>query len=156
MTSQSAYSDDNTDMAHIFMITRGINQNVELWKKFMETQMYPWKRYNSETGKEEISQVQGALRPIQLWEYVVPKESVPEVVTVIKKGDMLNNYWGKGKIKYLLPFIRKMLGAKPLPKDIQPVPTNRYIFCEQMGCEIIGVKEDAWMKNFYGRDQEAL
>lgn len=141
---------------HLFLVTRGINANVEMWKIFMQAQMYPWKRTNLKTGKEETIQVQGALRPIQLWEYIIPEESLPEVLTCLNKTKGYTGHWGDGKAKMMLPLFRKALGAKPIPK-VDPVQTNRFIFQDGVGVEAVGIKEDKRFKwEDVGYEQEML
>ena len=72
-------------------MTRGIQQSRDMWKKFMETQWFPFIRYpllkdpktgeflknpdgSYQKGEPELTRVQGSLRPIELWEYVFPAE----------------------------------------------------------------------------------
>ena len=82
-------------MASIIFLVRGTNQSFEVWKKFMETQMFIWKRQRLlrdekgnfipdgidengnekfKRGNEELTKVQGALRPMQIFEYTVPED----------------------------------------------------------------------------------
>lgn len=140
---------------HIFLATRGIKQNVDYWTMMMQLSMYPWQRTNLETGKKEVSMVQGALRPIQLWEYIIPKESLAEVLTAMQKtkGDQ-KAYFGKGLAKYSLPTLRKILGANPIP-EIDAVKTDRILHMPGVGIELIGVKDDETNETF-GYNQEGL
>lgn len=148
----------NLENMHLFLITRGINQNVDIWKMYMQTQMFPWKRKRLDNGKEELNYVQGALRPIQLWEYVFPEEHLAEVLTMLKKTKDTGGegYFGKGKTKMARAALRKILGAEKLP-EIDSVPTSRFIFMDGVGVEAIGIKKDdrrPWNK--YGYEQEML
>lgn len=97
-------------MAHIYFITRGVKHSRDLFVKHMETQYFPWKRKDKD-GNEILNRVQGQLRPIELWEYVVPEENINEALTMM---NIDQNYWGNKKIKALVPILRKLLGATKL------------------------------------------
>lgn len=80
---------------HFIFMTRGINEQVEArWKIFMQAQMFWFKQKpilkdpitheflknpdgSYQYGPEHWAKVQGSLRPIQLWEYVFPEETLP-------------------------------------------------------------------------------
>lgn len=113
--------------------------------------MFEWKRKNLATGKEEIARVQGALRPIQLWEYVFPEECIDEVL------EMMGDGWKLGKTKEAT--LRKMLGngVKKIPKQKNKSTNYRYI--EKRGVAIypIGIKKDRRQKwEEVGYEQEML
>lgn len=55
-------------------MTRGVKHWRDIFVQFMQTQMWAWKRKNLKTKKWETTAVQGALRPVELWEYVFPEE----------------------------------------------------------------------------------
>lgn len=126
------------------MMTRGVNHSRELWVAAMQSQYFNWTRKNLETGQDEIIRVQGALRPIELWEYVFPEDALPEVLTMLN----MTNKDGKGAFdaygprgKILGSVLRKVLSCKPIP-NIDPVQTNKFI--PQMGFNgsPIGIKKD--------------
>ena len=96
---------------HLVLMTRGILRQVEEFKSLLQAQRFPWKRTNLKTGKEEMMIVQGALRPIQLWEYVFPEESLPNVLGAlgIKEGTQ------RKEIKSAAWMLRKMLKLDPIP-----------------------------------------
>ena len=104
---------------HLFFYIRGIYNQVEVWKTAAQYQFWKWKRINLETGKEEITLVQGALRPSLLgaYEYVFPEECLPEVLSImgISKGTVgaAGTYMNKVKMKAL----RKVFRAKKIPKE---------------------------------------
>lgn len=141
---------------HLYFLTRGIKQQRDIFVKFMETQMFVWKRKNLQTGQEEICQVQGALRPVELWEYVFPEEVLPEVLTMLDLTG--NNDYNDGfKRKFnrtKLAILRKMLGASKIPK-CEPVITNRYIEKHAVAIHPIGIKKDK-NNDFLGYNQEML
>lgn len=131
---------------HVYFFLRGIKHEMELTEKFLQTQMFPFKRKRLSTGKHEVAMAQGALREIKLYEYVFPEESLDEVCTMLKLGSPDE----KGEVKVgkpeasLRPMIygiRKMLGAKALKKH-KSVPTTKYIHRNGVALTMIGVKKD--------------
>lgn len=138
---------------HLFLATQGINHQTELWKKFMETQMFEWKRKNLKTGEIETSLVQGALRPIQLWTYVFPKESLGDVLGALHLTDEHLKIGSEGIGMSLL---RKALGIKKCPLCVNR-EYKRYIMDTGMDVRVVGIKEDE-VKDFpqFGYNQEAL
>ena len=140
---------------HLYFLTRGIKQQVELFLKFMESQMFNWKRKNLKNKKDEIMPVQGALRPVQLWEYVFPEESLPDVLAMLDiREDGTKDVLGKTKDAAL----RKMLG-----KGVEKVPsyklpkTKRFIPMGGVAIYPIGIKKDVRQKwEEIGYEQEML
>ena len=102
---------------------RGIKNQCDLFKMFLQTQMFPWKRTNLKTKKEEITLVAGALRecPLGIYEYVFPKECLNEVMTMLdlKHCDILN----LGKLRGWTLRMALGKGVKPIP-DYEEVPNN--------------------------------
>ena len=97
---------------HLVLMTRGIQHQVDQWANLLQAQRFPWVRRNLETGKEEQMLVQGALRPIQLWEYVFPEESLDDVLGAMQiKGPI-----ERPEIKSSTWALRKMLKLKQIPK----------------------------------------
>jgi len=142
---------------HFVFATRGINHQVELWKNFMQAQMFTYQRENLKVcqcgiekekhptkeckdfkPKIEHNIVQGALRPIQLWEYVFPKEHKDMVLTSL-------NVEPTGKVH---PFaatfnsmaLRKAMGLKKV--KYTPTKEFRYMFRDGVALYPIGIKED--------------
>jgi len=146
---------------HLFLLTRGIQQQVDIWKKFMETKMFLWKRQplkrdkdgkyvknkdgSYDRGDPITTRVQGALRPIQLYEYVFPEECLPEVLAMMElhKGDKL-----RPEVAAPAWALRKMLGAKPVPvfdeiKDKKSEEiTDKYVPTNAVATYPIGIRED--------------
>ena len=156
---------------HLYFFLRGINQQVELTKIFLQSQFFKWKRINLKTNKEDIKIVQGALRPTLwgAWEYVFPEEALPDVLSMLE----INRENQKTKIgrKFKFSVIRKMFGAKKIPnKDLIKAENiapdvildgyERALTACRVGgvaCHIIGTKKDKrekWEKSGY--EQEML
>ena len=147
-------------------MVRGINQSFEIWKKFMETMMFDWKRQpllrdekgeyiknpdgSYKQGPDQYTKVQGSLRPIQLFEYVVPQESLQEVLAMQnlhKTYDQL-----RPEVKPIAWTLRKLLGAKKIPdmpdlkaKESWQV-TNKFVPMDTVAggtaVYVIGMKND--------------
>lgn len=93
-------------------MTRGILRQEEEWRSIMQAQRFPFIRKNLETGKEEMTLVQGALRPIQIYEYIIPENALKDVLGglgikgPIKRKEILAMGW----------MLRKMLKLEQIPE----------------------------------------
>jgi hypothetical protein len=139
---------------HIYFMTRGVKHARDIFISQMQSQFFPWKKKNLKTGKEEITAVQGALRPIELWEYVIPEESYEDAMALLgfdpkKKA---NNIIDKAKLK----IIQKALGAKEFPK-LNPKAgiVQRFIIRKGVSAHPIGIRRDKRGKG-WGYEQEML
>jgi hypothetical protein len=93
---------------HFYFLTRGIKGEVEDFIKHMETRYFPLDFIDNE-GKPQKTMIQGALRPIQLWEYVAPETSKDLICSTLKFDEQA--YKGIKNDAMLLA-LRKVLGAK--------------------------------------------
>lgn len=148
---------------HLILMTRGIQQSRDVWKKFMETQMFNWKRQRLtkkedgtfERGAWEMTRVQGALRPIELWEYVFPQESLQEVLAMM--GQQKNAYHMRPEITNFAWVMRMMMKAKKLPDlGIQDKQTHeitqKFVPMSGMAVYPIGIREDAIADIDFGKE----
>ncbi len=162
---------------HLVFMTRGIQQERDKWKKFMETHMFWWKRQKLlkdkdgnfikkadgtyERGAEELTKVQGALRPIELWSYVVPESEIigvdkdkkfierPMIQSLLAMFNMHKNHDMRPEIKNFSWILRKMMKLKPIPKmpdNIAKLPreaiTEKFVPMEAFCVYPIGIKDD--------------
>ena len=97
---------------HLILLTRGIQRQTREWESLLSSQRFAWKRKNVKTGKEEIEAVQGALRPIQFWEYVFPEESLKDILI----GMNIFGPIDRPEIKGLSWAMRKMLKLEQIPE----------------------------------------
>jgi hypothetical protein len=104
---------------HLIFYIRGINNQVEFLKTQLQSLYWKWNRTNLDTGLEESILVQGALRPSVMgaWEYVFPEECLKEVLAVIGAKEEYTHA-DRFKDKFRLAFLRKIFGAKKIPKKI--------------------------------------
>jgi len=121
----------------VFFVSRGMNEKVEKWKKYIETWMHPYPYIDKEGNKKSMN-IQGWLDPIQLWGYAFPYEQRDKVLSALQFGvghDKLGNY-----SKFLYP-LRKILKCEPIPKDIPKIKPT-YIGLENMQLLPIGMRQD--------------
>ena len=119
-------------------MSRGIKQKRDIFVTQMQSQYFPWTRVNKETGKEETTFIQGALRPVELWEYVFPEESLPQVLAMLNMQNLPSaNYIPDTKIA----MIRRMLKCGKIPK-IPTAERQHIVTDEGMSLAGIGIKKD--------------
>lgn len=130
---------------HLYFMTRGVKHLRNLWVEQMSMQPFLWKRQNLKTKKDEVTIVSGGLRPIELWEYVIPKENrdlVLNAMGVVKEDGSLTSDWGQGAARYGLPMLRKALGASKMPKIPYDKDRKEFLKVKYLGVNVIGYKED--------------
>ena len=138
---------------HIVFGTRGVKHERDLFVTTMQSQFFPWKRINLKTGKEEITLVQGALRPLEFWEYVFPEESLPDVLAMLEQDNKVNLKNALNQKTAIM--LRQMLGLKKIP--IMDLPErNRVIHLRGMALHPIGIKKDERTDAPWGYRQEML
>lgn len=123
---------------HVVFGTRGIKQATELWLKFMETRMFKAKVKNLQTGQDEFIAVQGALRPIQLWDYVFPEEALDQVLSMMEAD---KNNWNEKEDKVKTKVLQKALNLDPMPKKWNKVDAP-YLMKDNVAFYFIGTKKD--------------
>lgn len=105
---------------HLYFFVRGKYERVEEWKTLVQAAFWKFRRINQKTGKEEITIVQGVLRPSVLgaYEYVFPEEALAEVCNFL--GITSNEQYGFGKfgLKSRHFCLRKIFGCRKIPKEI--------------------------------------
>jgi hypothetical protein len=152
---------------HLYLYIRGKFEQIELWKCHAQTAYWKLRRKYKDTGEEKIVLVQGSLRPSVLgaYEYVFPKEALAEVCSFF--GITSNESYGFGKIGLSTRHfaLRKIFGAKKIPKDVlekaKEIPNSftteefergaSNCIIPGIGIHPIGIKEDKeWeFKDFY-------
>ena len=120
---------------HLYITTRGIKHDVDRFINDLQAQYFEYP--HPEQDKKPLW-VQLGVRPIQFWELVLPKESMPSLMKTL---------WGTNpephpKFKYQLGIIRRLLGAQKLPTFDEKLLT-RIIYKNNVAIYPIGVKDDA-------------
>lgn len=154
------------------MATRMPKYLRDHWVAHMQAQPFSWERERlnakgKRSGVKDKSLVQGNLKPIELWEYVLPEEHLPEMCHYL-------HIQGKGKqvhsdvIGKFAWAMRKALKLDPIPKfDTEKLMVQpRLLHGVMEGCSLygVGIKKDKF-KEFpqyispeskYGYYQEGL
>lgn len=120
-------------------MSRGVKHMRDVFVSHMQSQFFPRIRTNSETGEEEIDMVQGALRPVELWEYVFPEESLEDVLSMLNFQNGACPGYGLSKSKYAM--LRKALKCDKIPK-FPDADKKNIISLHGMGLHPIGIKKD--------------
>ena len=125
----------------VFFISRGMNEQVDKWKKYMETWMMPLPY--KQNGEEKNIWYQGNLKPIQLWSYTFPRAQKDFVLSTLAFADKTSNIGWLNKYTYPL---RKLLKCEPIGefKKVDP----RYVAKEFVQLLPIGIREDLQDKEF--------
>jgi len=102
------------------------------------------------TPRREMQRVAGTLRPIQLFEYVIPEEVIP--VFLAMQGDLWKSFVHGQKLRKEITapawVLRKMMGLKPMPtysqEEFNKILLNDYHFVPMAGMAVypIGIKVD--------------
>ncbi len=133
---------------HFVFATRGIKHEVDMFVKFMETQMFSRKKINLKTKKEEIELVQGQLRPIQLWEYIFPEEHKAHILTSLSIDE--NGKVGPFAAAFNAKLLQKAMGLEKV--KYKKENTKRFIPHRNVAIYPIGIKKDnvrAWEQEGY-------
>ena len=122
---------------HLYILTRGIKDRVDRWVEDMSAQYFPYQsKKKFPEAKDNWGHVQLAMRPIQLWEVVFPKDHLQDVMNMCwdSNPEMI---W---KYKPGLMVFKTMLGAKSIPKmEVKP---RRIVRKQFVAPYPIGTKED--------------
>ena len=141
---------------HLFLLSRGIKQDVEAFFTSLSEMIVPFK-LRAKDGKvsPDGDLVDGAakiaVRPIQLHEIVFPKESKDVVLTTLfgKPGTEFSGKTNHPKHQKYVNWLRKVLGIKPIPENWDS--SNRFLIkapAAEMVC--VGMKDD---KEEWGMEQ---
>ena len=139
---------------HLYITTRGIKDAVNKWINDLSAQWYPYPLKKGVT-RESLKKfypngvpeptptsiaLQMAVRPIQFWELAFPKNDLQSVQKMIwGKNGAGNQGW---KFKALYGAMRKMLGAKKVPKFDENVQQRYILKNDFVGVDPIGIKDD--------------
>ena len=179
-------------MASLILVTRGVQQQRNIWKQFMSSQWFNWIRRpllknekgeyirdekgEIKKGEGELTRVQGVLRPIELYEYVFPKNGVKiqngKLISIEDKNlkevlammNLQNSYDNlRPEVQPLLWLLRKGMKLKKIPNftDIKNKETfqitDKLVPMDGMCVYPAGIKEDVFKDwEEYGFEQEGL
>ena len=125
---------------HLFVLTRGHQDWVKRWANDLAAQYFPYNIPQDVSGTNlkagTIAQVQLAVRPIQLFELVMPEPCLGEVCHSLWPTNIDHTKYDKK-----LWLLRKILGAQPVPKFDENLPA-RIINNQFVACYPVGIKPD--------------
>ena len=133
-------------------MSRGMNEQTEKWKKYIETWMVPFP-YTDKDGKKQSIGYQLNLKPVLLWGLTFPKDQRDLILSSFGFTDETSNIGWLHKSPYM-PILRKLLRVKPIPEFNKVEP--RYIGKEFVQFLPIGIREDEDKTFNDGTTREAL
>jgi len=116
---------------HLYILTRGIKHEVDRMINDLQAQYLPFE------FKGTTNFVQLAVRPIQLWEIVMPEPQLQVVMNTISTAYGEAPSWKNPQ----LAILRKALRAKKLPEQDLSVG-KRLVYNHNVGVYPIGIKPD--------------
>lgn len=118
----------------LITLSRGIKQNVDRAINDLQAQYF----LMNNNGKQMHTQLQ--VRPIQIWEFVFPKEHLNTVLSTISYRDN-KDYCGFNR---KFDMLRRMMKLKKIPDIDYEKEPRRAIFNQHIGWHHIGYKEDTF------------
>jgi len=127
---------------HLFVLTRGHQDWVNRWANDLLAQYFPYIVPQDVKGTSlkagDVAQVQLSVRPIQLFELVMPEPCL---------GEVCHTLWDKNiehtKYDKKLWALRKILGAQTVPTFDEKLP-KRIINNQFVACYPVGIKPDKY------------
>lgn len=116
---------------HLNIITRGIKRDVDKFIQDLGSHWFPW---------PPKQMVQVACRPIQLWEIVMPRDSLHDVMRMIWNGCNPHNEHG-WKEWAGTTALQKILKCRKIPKFDEKIP-RLPIYNENISIVPIGIRDD--------------
>lgn len=150
-------------MAEIFFITRGHHDHIDKFVRSMRNLYFPFVSKEKTTGGMDVNvtrQIDGQLRPYQLWGYVCPEQfmqplcnslgipteetwldtKINEKTNTSKGGNSFISGFG---VKGILTALRLALGAEKLPKvDMEKGILTQPIYRDHINVLGIGFRKD--------------
>lgn len=143
---------------HLYFLARGPFVFQEQWEASMRSQAFRWPRKDLKDGKVKEHYVLGNLKPLTLYEYVIPDgEGVGEILKSLNipsegKNQGHDNY---GLWKYCAKLFRSVLKLDKVPKYDEATTKIRLIPRDGVTIYCLGSKKDETNKTF-GYEQEGL
>lgn len=163
----------DTNKMHLFFYLRGIEPHISIFKSFISTQFFKWRRKNLTTGEIEEHLVQGSLRPSFLgaWEYVFPEEALADIISIFARNE--RDIGAEKTLKNIIRNygLKKIFGLEDIPHEIwekaKTIPDLIYVnstergfansFSKNVTLHILGIKKDLrQVAKQFGFEQEML
>jgi len=120
---------------HLYVLARGIKHDFDRMINDLQAQYLPYKSHPNYKKNKMV--VQLSVRPVQLFELVFPREELDTVQGMLWDNNLAMNT----RDKMGTAMVRKMLGAKKVPKFDESIP-RRLIYRHNVACYPVGIKED--------------
>ena len=91
---------------HLYAMTRGIKKDVDDYITQLQGKYFPYKLKGIQG--EQTTALQLSVRPIQLWEFVFPKESLKMAVGTICNGSLKTEDWRQKFLNGLRIMLKKL------------------------------------------------
>ena len=125
---------------HLLFVTRGIQNQVDMLTKSLETWGLPFPRKNIKTNIIEQGAVQCGLKPIQFWDFNFPKDQLDLVLRRVRPNkEFTGDQASFNKYVFIL---RKVFGAKEIPSWDVNAPQNFINLAPDVQRFGIGIVED--------------
>lgn len=133
-------------MAEILFLQRGNHRAVDDFERFLDGQIFQFERIHhkkDKNGKKKDVKVkyalQGGRREYKIVGYAIPDDRVNEVLNGLNVGD---GEVHPKQASFMVKALRKMMGAKKIPKQKDRGETFRIIPREGVAIYPIGIKKD--------------
>lgn len=125
-------------MVHLVFATRGIMHQTLLFEAMMQSNWWPLS-VEKDGKKVHVVDVQGALRPINFYEYVIPEDGLDELLTSldIAEGGFVHPLPARINQKIM----QKAMGLEPIPKKWNKT-VKRHMPRADVALYPIGIKRD--------------
>ena len=121
---------------HLYLLRRGIQHDVTRMINDLQAQYFQYKY-----GDKDLF-VQLGVRPIQLWEVVMPEDSLKMVMNTVNAGEPKATIFKRAQLE----LIRKALKAKKMP-EYDKTAGKRIIYKDNVAVYPLGIKPDRYDKN---------
>ena len=130
----------------LYFLTRGKTNEIDEWVDWMKTRHLPFPIKRAD-GTIVNGAMECQLRPIQLWSFVFPRDSLDVVLNTMKLPVEGNPFVNGYNINPKVWALRKMLGCQPIPekkdrKDQTSVMFLPFDRIKDMNIIGIGLRED--------------
>ena len=145
-------------MAHVYFWARGIYKDLKEFERDLSSVILPFSYKNPKTGEickaENGGIVRTGVRPIQLYECIVPEEQVNELLGIIMPqgqvpysvlpGQDKKRKKEHGKVLQITNMMRRFLGLEKLPDKWETAKTfwRFTVNVNNIGIHPIGIKKD--------------
>lgn len=127
---------------HLYIAVRGILDRINRWENDLSATYYPFK-LNKENAKKfgmEHGMLQCSVRPIRLYEIIVPETAMPSLLRKVQPCKVWNKHYEK-----FIWMVMKALKLKKVDYKKIPARVSSDSMCwDGVQCTAIGTKKDKY------------